>query len=97
MKRLDELGVLPAPWTCNTDKPAVYDKDGRCVADCEIHFAMRKDIADARLIAAAPSLYEALTAMLSCAEKNAPYLDMSHMEIAMDMARKAIRQAGGEE
>lgn len=52
---------------------------------------------DARLIAAAPELYEALAALLSCAEKEAPFSKESGMSVAMDMARKAIKKAGGAE
>ncbi len=93
MKRLDELGVSPTPWKVDVigdpEYPVVKCGDGLVLQHCSGVWCLK----DARLIAAAPSLYEALTAMLSCAEKNAPYLDMSHMEIAMDMARNAIRQA----
>ena len=102
MKRLDELGVSPAPWRMERFSPWSTE-DGRDIKDalsrpvgCTYTISDHA-IADARLIAAAPNMYEALAAMLSCAEKNAPYLDMSHMDIAMDMARKAIRKAGGEE
>lgn len=52
---------------------------------------------DKRLIAAAPELYEALAALLSCAEKDAPFTTDSRMDIAIDMARKAIEKAGGAE
>ena len=51
---------------------------------------------DARLIAAAPELYEALAALLSCSEMEAPFTKESKMSIAMDMARKALEKAGGE-
>lgn len=92
MKRLDELGVSPAPWRAEEiSAVSAYVLDGD---DKAVFFGLADN---ARLCAAAPSLYEALAAMLSCAEKNAPHLDMSHMDIAMDMARKAIRKAGGEE
>lgn len=90
MKPLEELGISPAPWRENY--LVVCD-----ASDWHRIYASANTLADARLIAAAPSLYEALAAMLSCAEKNAPYLDMSHMDIAMDMARKAIKSAGGME
>ena len=51
---------------------------------------------DIKLIAAAPELYEALAAMVSCAEKEAPFTTESGMSIAMDMARKALKKAAGE-
>ena len=38
---------------------------------------------------------EALAAMLLCAEKEAPFTSGSGMSIAMNMARKAIKKAGG--
>lgn len=50
-----------------------------------------------RAFAAAPELYEALAALLNCAEKEAPFTMESGMSIAMDMARKAIEKAGGAE
>ena len=42
------------------------------------------------------AMYDALAAMLSCAEKEAPFTSESGMSIAMNMARKAIKKAGGE-
>ena len=35
--------------------------------------------------------------MLLCAEKEAPFTSESGMSVAIDMARKAIKKAGGEE
>ena len=49
------------------------------------------------IIAAAPDLYEALAALLNCVDKKAPFTTDSGMSIAMDVARKAIAKAGGEE
>ena len=100
MKTLKELGISPWPWK-HADDGMGY-RDIRCnvplteYSEGEDIIAESVDIRDAQLIAAAPELYEALAAMLSCAEKNAPYLDMSHMDVAMDMARKALAKAAGE-
>ena len=100
MKTLDQLGISPAPWKYigyHYHKNGEYIHVGEVRAKC----GKRKvvvDIAqpDARLIAAAPELYEALAALLNCAEKEAPFTTESGMSIAMDMARKAIAKAGGE-
>ena len=110
MKTLEQLGISPAPWRADTDKWG-SDNDVLCeytsdlvrkgerrtkvVARCNAYFETFK--ADIRLIAAAPELYEALAAMLSCAEKDEPFTDESSMSVAIDMARKAIKKAGGEE
>lgn len=102
MKNLEELGCSPAPWTADieTSSSCVYDnllvlvcieEHSDLASDCEL------DWRNARLIAAAPELYEALVAMLSCAEKESPFTMGSGMSIAMDMARKAIEKAGGAE
>ena len=101
MKTLEQLGISPVPWNpaddglgyndiiCNS--PVTEDSEGENI------IAEAVDAKDARLIAAAPDLYEALAAILSCAEKEAPFTMESRMSIAMDMARKAIKKAGGEE
>ena len=98
MKTLEQLGISPAPWTntINTEEPfeinSVWDARNGCV----LSGGYSESLNDARLIAAAPELYEALAAMLSCAEKEAPFTSESGMSIAMNMARKAIKKAGGE-
>lgn len=99
MKTLDELGISPAPWsnTVGTEKPfetnSVWDaRNGGILTG-----GYAESLNDARLIAAAPELYEALAALLNCSEREAPFTRESGMSIAMDMARKAIEKAGGEE
>lgn len=102
MKTLERLGISPAPWIekawatsddCGHD---VADRNHRSICDmCLLQGETR--IPNAHLIAASPDLYEALAAMLSCAENEAPFTKESGMSIAMDMARKAIKKAGGEE
>ena len=108
MKTLEQLGISPAPWRADTDKwgsendvLCEYTRDlvrkgerrTKVVARCNAYFETFK--ADIHVIAAAPELYEALAAMLSCAEKEAPFTSESGMSIAMNMARKAIKKAGG--
>ncbi len=61
MKRIEELGVSPAPWTALSGddgyRPCICDADGRYV----LSYTGRKNRnADAALVAAAPELYEAL-------------------------------------
>lgn len=111
MKKIEQLGISPAPWITGEEdtthlvlnKTDVYckytKKDGvqseRIVATVNHWFAESAN--DSKLIAAAPELYEALAALLLCAEKEAPFTTDSRMSIAIDMARKAIEKAGGEE
>lgn len=98
MKTLDQLGISSAPWrviTVNGKLESVESCLG--IESPTVCNANRMKKEDARLISAAPELYEALAAMLSCAEKEAPFTAESGMSIAMDMARKAIEKAGGEE
>ena len=91
MKTLEQLGISQAPWRIN-DHASVLDRY------CEIISGQYGPYNwhNAQLIAAAPELYEALVAMLSCAEKEAPFTTGSGMSIAMDMARKALKKAAGE-
>ena len=95
MKTLEQLDISPAPWHIEKNTGVLCAKSERykhpIVDDCG-NFENNND---KRLIAAAPELYEALAAMLSCAEKEAPFTSGSGMSIAMNMARKAIKKAGG--
>ena len=97
MKTLDQLGISPAPWYIKKDTMVLCAKSEYykypIVDDC----GNFKNDNDEHLIAAAPELYEALAALLSCAEKEAPFITDSRMSIAIDMARKAIEKAGGAE
>ena len=91
MKTLEQLGISPTPWRIN-DHASILDRY------CEIISGQYGPYNwhNAYLIAAAPELYEALAAMLSCAEKEAPFTTGSGMSISMDMARKALKKAAGE-
>ena len=104
MKILEQLGTSPAPWSAKNllgYRVFNHERFELCDSDSVFSFADAHLIAAApalyKALAAAPELYEALAAMLSCAEKEAPFTKESGMSIAMDMARKAIKKAGGEE
>jgi len=56
MKTLEELGISPWPWHLFGEHMVCY-KNGTCVCDDEGNFHTSPD---ARLIAAAPELYECL-------------------------------------
>lgn len=59
MKTLDELGISPPPWmTWQSNRKRVKDSRGFAIADCDYENA--EDAANARLISAAPELYECL-------------------------------------
>ena len=92
MKTLEQLGISPEPWRIN-DHASVLDRYSAIISGQYGPY----DWHNARLIAAAPELYEALAAMLSCAEKEGPFTEESGMSTAMDMARKALKKAEGEE
>lgn len=97
MKTIEELDITPSPWrviTVNGKLESVESCLG--IESPTVCNDKRMKKADASIISAAPELYEALAAMLSCAEKETPFTMESGMYIAMDMARKAIEKAGGE-
>ena len=91
MKTIEQLGISPTPWRIN-DHASVLDRYSAIISGQYGPY----DWHNAHLIAAAPELYEALAAMLLCAEKEAPFTSESGMSIAMNMARKAIKKAGCE-
>lgn len=101
MKTIEQLGISPAPWNLSNYGPSTMSTVATHgdieTADGRSFFPNGDfpEIQDARLIAAAPELYEALAALLNCAEKEAPFTTDSGMSIAMKMARKAIEKAGG--
>ena len=96
MKTLEQLDISPAPWNIEKNTGVLCAKSERykhpIVDDC----GNLENNNVRRLIAAAAELDEALAAMLSCVEKEAPFTAENGMSIAMDMARKAIKKAGGE-
>ena len=97
MKTLEQLGISPAPWYIEKNTGVLCAKSEYYkypIVDDDGNFENNND---KLLIAAAPGLYEALAAMLSCAEKEVPFTMESRMSLAMDMARKAIKKAGGME
>ena len=91
MKTIEQLGISPTPWRIN-DHASVLDRYSAIISGQYGPY----DWHNAHLIAAAPELYEALAAMLLCAEKEAHFTSESGMSIAMNMARKAIKKAGCE-
>ena len=97
MKTLEHLCISPTPWYIEKNTGVLCAKSEHykhpIVDDCG-NFENKND---KRLIASAPELYESLAALLNCAEKESPFSMESGMSIAMDMARKAIAKAGGEE
>ena len=104
MKTLEQLGISPAPWKVAMDDIAMVFSGSKYpslstphICEVDIIDDPERKCNDIKLIAAAPELYEALAAMLLCAEKEAPFTAGSGMSVAIDMARKAIKKAGGEE
>ena len=103
MKTLEQLGISPAPWKVAMDDIAMVFSGSQYpslstphICEVDIIDDPERKCNDIKLIAAAPELYEALAAMLSCAEKEAPFTKESGMSIAMDMARKALAKAAEE-
>jgi hypothetical protein len=79
---------------------SIPDIDGKCVANCICHVASSNDNAEAnaRLIAAAPDLLEALECMVigaaACAIPHPK--ERQVLQDAVNIAQSAIRKAKGE-
>lgn len=101
MKKIEQLGISPAPWKAYVGVYSFWVDDNAGEFVCMKSSTSMNDRnigkRNARLIAAAPDLYKALRGLLNCSEREAPFTRESGMSIAMDMARKAIAKAGGEE
>lgn len=89
MKTIEELGVSRAPWRVGDDGvyyDMVLSAGGHSVAEW-------MDAKDARLISAAPDLYEALRAIYEVMANGKDYLPRDWSE----RARAALEKAGGAE
>lgn len=114
MKTVEQLGISPAPW--NQGKRIPYGeehilwcdyhrRDGtpstRIVAECNARFSGAQARTDARLIAAAPELYEALRGLLEivCGDCNSAYkVDGKCVKCPRVVAAEAaLAKAGGKE
>lgn len=101
MKTLEELGISPAPWsnTVETEKPfetnSVWDARNGCI----LTGGYAESLNDARLISAAPELYEALRECLAVLDKLEKYYQGVDAATYKTMAkvRAALEKAGGKE
>ena len=88
MKTLEQLGISPVPWTKAGD--TVDDDEGRVIFNAYED----DDYANARLIAAAPKLYEACYEMLRYYyEQNK---NTTVFNTALELMKQAVAEAAGE-
>ena len=110
MKRLDDLGVSPAPWKVGEDYDYCFVFDGKEErAICAIQWAGTRDEnghsedsakrANARLIAAAPDMYEALRLVLETIDALGfkPVVESDPLAVAVKCGEAALEKAGGKE
>lgn len=103
MKTLNELGTSPAPWTATADADGgvvVNDENRHGIAACGHTAEGDVNFANARLISAAPDLYEMLreACKMYCAicaywkEREEKYCPSCHV---WRRWHKALEKAGG--
>ena len=111
MKTIEQLGISPAPWKPGEWFPHCEDniircdyhrKDGspstRIVANCNATFSHEQARADARLIAAAPDMYEALRGLLEIVRgDHSPVYRFDGKCPRVVAAEAALEKAGGAE
>lgn len=112
MKTIEQLGISPAPWKQGEWVPFCEDNIVRCdynrndgttstriVAECNATFSTEQARIDARLIAAAPELYEALRECLEVLDEVEECFQEVDEETSkiMGKARAALEKAGGAE
>lgn len=101
MKRIEELGISPAPWRAEGGPMAAIVYENRptqeCASVCAITGERRN--ADAALLAAAPELYEALRLVLDTLEHYGfqPWFKDDPLAFAVKCGEKALEKAGGAE
>lgn len=94
MKKLEELGVSPAPWSANKNNNVLSGRP--MVSDV---FGNDLDDSDANLIAAAPELYEELRKAYEFIEQVGDAVGGLPEDVVFNQynARKALDKAAGEE
>ena len=92
MKKLEELGVSPSPWSLNVETCTVVDAKGRPVLDNEYGVASMED-ADMNFFIASSSLYDALYDMVKVFGHHALFKDEA---AAVAKAKAALAKAAGE-
>ena len=95
MKRLDELGVSPAPWKAYTNED--FDSNDEVRDENDELILCDAPHANARLIAAAPELYEALRLVLETIDALGfkPVVESDPLALAVKCGEKALEKAGG--
>ncbi len=102
MRRVDELGISETPWRKLPKTKWIADSDKNYVAGVVKQYGLKTQNANAKIIAAAPELYEALReAILEhcgvvCEEwkrRDGGYCDMCYV----NRWKKVVKKAGGGE
>lgn len=100
MKKLEEIDIQPTPWTVE-DYGCVVDDNGEYVNDYTP--GMDRSDPTARLVAAAPELYDAAERVIryhdmSCVEYDNAFREViKEYQTALADLRKALAKAAGEE
>ena len=95
-------GFTPGPWATHPQWRHIYaDGDFNCVVSMSPTFITRipneQDLANLRLIAAAPELLEALIGLLEMADFVSENVPEAGWRMAQHTARTAIAKATGEQ
>ena len=97
MKALEQLGISPTPWsnTVETEKPfeinSVWDARNGCI----LSGGYFESLNDARLIAAAPDLYEALYDVVDYCEST-HLVPSERFGKVLEKVKAALAKAAGE-
>ena len=97
MKTIEQLNISPTPWTntINTEKPfeinSVWDARNGCI----LSGGYSESLNDARLIAAAPDLYEALYDVVAYCEST-HLVPSERFEKVLARVKAALAKASGE-